>query len=73
MTGKRSAAKKNIERTFMKENIEQVVARYFPHDKELQDEVRNANGFVGDGSVGVPMPDKERTKFLNAAFGRKGW
>jgi hypothetical protein len=39
----------------------------------MRDMVRNANGFVGDGFVGVPMADKERTQILDSLFGRGRW
>jgi hypothetical protein len=61
------------ERRFIKENIERVVAHCFPRDQLLRDDVRNANGFVGSGFIGVPMPDKERVKILNSLFGKGQW
>ena len=62
-----------IRRTFMKENIEQIVTHYLPNDRCMQNKVRNANGFVGNGFVCVRMPNKDRTRILNALFGKKGW
>ena len=43
----------------MKTNIETVVGHFFPDDKWLRQEVRNANGFVGRGFVGISMTGKE--------------
>jgi hypothetical protein len=42
----------------MKTNIATAVGHFFPDDKWLRQEVRNANGFVGEGFIGVPMPDR---------------
>jgi hypothetical protein len=73
----RKTFEEKLERAFMKENIEQVIALWRSEHKGiyqwLQNDVRNANGCVGNGFVCVPMPDKERTDILNALFGKKGW
>jgi len=60
-------------RQIVKEHIEQILTHCFPNDKFLHDQVRHANGFVGQDFVGMAMPDKERQKLLNAYFGKGGW
>jgi hypothetical protein len=59
-------------RTYVKTSIESVVTSHFSQ-RGVRDRVRNANGFVGHGFVGVPMADKERTKLLDGLFGRGRW
>ena len=49
---------KRVGRESMKTNIATAVGHFFPDDKWLRQEVRNANGFVGEGFIGVPMPDR---------------
>jgi hypothetical protein len=64
---------RNKMRAYMKATIESVVAAYCSESSGMRDMVRNANGFVGDGFVGVPMADKESTQILESWFGRRRW
>jgi hypothetical protein len=56
-------------------NIERVVTNLFPHpySRSLRNDVRNANGFVGQGFVGVRVSEQERITILNSLFGRERW
>jgi hypothetical protein len=64
---------KRVGRESIKTNIETVVAHCFPHYRSLQQMVRNANGFLGEGFIGIPMTAKERVKILNSLFGKGRW
>jgi hypothetical protein len=55
----------------MKTNIETVVGHFFPDDKWLRQEVRNANGFVRRDFVCIPMTGKEIVSILNSLFGKR--
>jgi hypothetical protein len=60
---------------FMLVNIERVVTNLFPesYSRSLRNELRNANGVLGDDFLMMPMPDKERRRILNDLFGKEGW
>jgi hypothetical protein len=57
----------------MVKNIERVITNVFPDRRPLFDRVRNANGFVGDGFVGVPMSTKDPRAILDRLFGKGQW
>jgi hypothetical protein len=46
-----------VEQEFTKRNIERVVGDRFPRFKTLHNRVRNTNGFVGEGFIGMPLSD----------------
>ena len=64
---------KRVGRVSIKANIETVVADRCPRYKSLQQMVRNANGVLGEGFIGIPMTAKERVKILNDLFGKGRW
>ena len=63
---------RNKIRAYIKANIESVTTTYFS-DRRVRDMVRNASGIVGDGFIGVPMPDEERRAILNSLFRPHQW
>jgi hypothetical protein len=62
-----------IEREDVKRQIERIVIDRFPRLKTLHNKVRHANGFRGDGFIGMPMSNAEREILLDALFGYGRW
>jgi hypothetical protein len=60
---------------FVIKNAERVVTNLFPHSygRSLRNDMRSANGFVGQGFVSVRISEQERITILDSLFGKERW